>query len=79
LRATVEVFTQTGQTYAQFVNISKVDPRNPLPKEEIEEKFRIQAFDVLNAEDISRSIKMIQDFEKLDDISELMTILAGTN
>jgi len=77
--ARVEIITQTGETYSKFVNIPKGDPRNPLTKEEVEEKFSIQASDVLNAEDFSRSIKMIHDFEKLDDISELMTILAGTN
>jgi len=48
-----------------------------LTKEEVEEKFSTQASYVLNAEDISRSIKMINDFENLDNISELMTILAG--
>ncbi len=77
ISARVEVITHTGQTYNKFVNIPKGDPRNPLTKEEVEEKFRIQASYVLSEEDISRSIKMIHEFEKIDDISELMRILAG--
>jgi 2-methylcitrate dehydratase PrpD len=75
--ARVEVITQTGETYTKFVDIPKGDPRNPLSKAQIEEKFKTQASFVLNEEDILRSIEMINNFENLDNISELMTILCG--
>jgi 2-methylcitrate dehydratase PrpD len=73
--ARVEVITQTGETYTQFVDIPKGDPRNPLTKAQVEDKFKTQASYVLNEEDILKSIEMIYNFENLDNISELMTIL----
>jgi 2-methylcitrate dehydratase PrpD len=75
--ARVELSTYAGQSFTRFVDVPRGDPRNPLTQEEIEEKFRIQASGVVNEEDISRSIAMIREFEKLDDISGLMTLLAG--
>jgi 2-methylcitrate dehydratase PrpD len=75
--ARVEVITQTGETYTKFIDIPRGDPRNPLTREEVEEKFKTQASYVLNEEDIFKSIEIINNFEKLDNISELMVVLAG--
>lgn len=77
LSAKVEVITQKGERLCEFVRIPSGDPRNPLTMEEIEDKFRTQASYVLDEEDIFRAMKMISDFEKLDNISELMAILSG--
>ena len=60
-----------------FVGIPRGDPRNPLTDGEIEDKFRNQAEYVLGDDEIERVISTILDFEKLEDISELMSLLAG--
>ena len=78
ISARVELRTQTGHMYTEFVDIPRGDPRNPLTKEEVEEKFITQATSVLAREDIPKAIKMINNFEKLEDITGLMAILAGT-
>jgi 2-methylcitrate dehydratase PrpD len=77
LSARVEITTQAGEKHETFVGIPRGDPRNPLTDREIEGKFRNQAEYVLEGNEIERVIGSILDFEKLADVSELMSLLAG--
>jgi len=77
LTARVEVITQKGDSLVEFVEISFGDPRNPLSVKDVEDKFRTQASFVLDDDKINQAVKMILDFDKLANIDELMTILAG--
>ena len=73
----VEIVTINDDKLDKLVYIPSGDPRNPLTQEEIENKFRNQAADTLNEEDISRAINMHNHFDKLDNITDLTAILSG--
>ena len=73
----VEITTENGETFEKSVDIPTGDPRNPLSKEEIEEKFRNQALYSLKEEDVGKVIEKIYDLENIKDISDLTSLLAG--
>ncbi len=75
--ARVEIITGNGEFYSEFVKVPSGDPRNPLSEIDIEEKFREQASFVLDDNKTDEVLKMIKDFEKLDQVEELMRFLAG--
>jgi 2-methylcitrate dehydratase PrpD len=75
--ARVEITTKQNKKLVKFVDIPSGDPRNPVTEEDIEDKFRNQASYVLDNENISRAIEMIHDFDRLDNISDLMAIVTG--
>ncbi len=60
------------------MGIPKGDPLKPLPPQEIEEKFRRQASYSLKPDEIERAIEMIDNFENLGNVSDLMSSLAGS-
>jgi 2-methylcitrate dehydratase PrpD len=76
LSARVEITTERGK-FERFVDVPTGDPRNPLTRQEIEDKFRNQAAYVLEEVEIDRVIEKIYDFENLDRVSDLMSSLAG--
>ena len=75
--ALVEVITRSGERYREHVKTPSGDPRNPLTPEEIKDKFITQASYVLDPDSVSRAAGMIAEFEKLDNIDQLMVLLAG--
>jgi 2-methylcitrate dehydratase PrpD len=77
LAARVEIKTRRGGTLETFVDVPTGDPRNPLTVEEIEDKFRNQALYALDEEEVEDAMGMIADFENLDSVSGLMSLLAG--
>jgi len=77
LSARVEIFAENGERFETFVGIPTGDPRNPLTQQEIEGKFRNQAAYVLEEKEIERVIGKIYDLENIEDISDLMSFLAG--
>jgi 2-methylcitrate dehydratase PrpD len=77
LTARVEITTATGDILVESVEIPLGDPRNPLTRKAIEEKFENQASYVLDTASIHRAIELISDFENLETIDELMALLAG--
>jgi len=77
LSARVEIFAENGERFETFVGIPTGDPRNPLTQQEIEGKFRNQAAYVLEEKEIERVIGKIYDLENIEDISDLMSSLAG--
>ncbi|MGD2147182.1 MAG: MmgE/PrpD family protein [Anaerolineae bacterium] len=77
LAARVEITTRRGGKFETFVDVPTGDPRNPLTVEEIEDKFRNQALYSLDEEEVEDAMGMIADFENLDSVSGLMSLLAG--
>ncbi|MFO8191754.1 MAG: MmgE/PrpD family protein [Bacillota bacterium] len=77
LTARVEVFTNKGDFYSEYIDIPSGDPRNPLSYAEIEEKFKNQASYVLNQNTIEQVISMVNNLENMNSISGLMELLAG--
>jgi 2-methylcitrate dehydratase PrpD len=77
LSARVEITTQKGQKFETFVGVPTGDPRNPLTQQEIEDKFRNQAAYVLGEKEVEAVIAKIYDWENIEDISVLMSALAG--
>ena len=77
LSARVEIFTENGERFETFTGIPTGDPRNPLSDQEIESKFRNQAAYVLEEGEIDRVIEQIYDLENIEDVSDLMSSLAG--
>jgi len=51
----------------------------PLREEEIVSKYKQCAQSLLNEDNIERSIRLIRNFENLDNVKELMRILSGLN
>ena len=77
LSARVEVITLKGESLVEFVKNPLGDPPNPMTPQVIEDKFRNQASYVLDDAKINQAVKMISDFDNLENIGDLMTILAG--
>jgi 2-methylcitrate dehydratase PrpD len=76
-RTTIVNITATnGNTYSQEVKLGKGEPEVPLLKEELEGKFRNLASQALPNEKIEWAIEILNDLEKLDDLSKLVTYLA---
>jgi 2-methylcitrate dehydratase len=78
LSSRVEIVTENGEKLEKFVGIPKGDPLKPLPLQEIEEKFRRQASYSLEPDEIERAIEMIDNFENLGNVSDLMSSLTGS-
>ena len=79
LSSRVKIITEKGEMLERFVEIPKGDPLNPLTNQEIEDKFRNQASYSLKAGEIETAIQRIYDFENIDDVSDLMSRLAGSS
>jgi 2-methylcitrate dehydratase PrpD len=77
LSARVEITTTGGETFETYVEIPRGDPRNPLTGREIEDKFRNQALYSLEEDGVEKVIRTIYDFENLDSVADLMSLLAG--
>jgi 2-methylcitrate dehydratase PrpD len=77
LSARVEITTKGGETFETYVEIPRGDPRNPLTRGEIEDKFRNQALYSLEEDEVEEAMRTIYDFENLDSVSDLMSLLAG--
>jgi 2-methylcitrate dehydratase PrpD len=77
ISARVKITTQNGKEFEKFVGVPSGDPQNPLNIEEIEDKFRNQAMYSFKADEVEMIMKKIYEFETLEDISSLMSLLAG--
>lgn len=75
--ARVEIVTAKGERFSEFVKVPKGDPRNPLSGSDVEDKFREQASFVLGDKETDEVLQMINQFEQLDQITDLMALLAG--
>ncbi len=74
----VKVTLKNGQVFTKTVDKQKGHAENPLSDEEVQAKFRYCAGRVpLPKEKIERCIKLVQDLEKLSDITPLMDAVSG--
>lgn len=73
--ARVTVKTKSGKTYVGEIKYPKGDPENPATKEEVIEKFRFNAGQTVSADKVEKIIKLVDQFEELPDIYELLTCL----
>jgi len=64
-----------GTEYRHQVDVCKGHPKNPLTHDELLAKYRECADRVLSAEDVARSIDLIEKLEELDDARELIASL----
>ncbi len=78
ISARVEILKENGERFEKFVGIPKGDPLNPLTDREREEKFRHLASYSLKNHEIATVIERVYEFEKIDDVSEVMSTLSGS-
>ncbi len=74
--ADIEIRTKDGKTYRKRVDYPKGDPNNPMSDEEVQAKFRRLARPLMREEQIQGIIDTVNSLEKVDDISDLMQLLA---
>ena len=74
--ARVEVVTKKDKL-SEFVKIPTGDPRNPISVEGLKDKYRTQASYALDDNAVEQTLSMIEDFDNLKDITELMSLLSG--
>lgn len=70
-----EIETTQGAKYKCRVDYPKGHPHNPMSDEELEEKFRAMASELMDGKQIKDIITTVRRLEELDDISELMRAL----
>ncbi len=75
LKGEVVVKLQNGKVYARRVDIARGDPKNPLNREEMHNKYRDCVRLSLSAKDTNKSLDLISHLESINDIAELMDIL----
>ena len=71
----VTIKLKDGRTFSKRVDIVTGDPRKPLPISFILQKYRDNACRVLSYEHVERSINLLQNLEKAENIREPMDIL----
>jgi len=78
ISALVEIRMNNGEQYSKFVEYPKGHPQHPLTKEEIREKFRncvAYAPKPLPKENTEDLLKMVDNLECVEDISEIVKLL----
>ena len=70
----IEAKTKDGKTYTTKTEYPKGEPENPLSKEQILNKFRRLASGVIGPDRSERIISLIEELEKVDDISKIMSL-----
>ena len=73
--AIVNITTKDGNTFSQKIELGKGEPEVPLSEYELEGKFRDLASQALPNEKIDQAIEMLNDLDKLDDFSKIVTYL----
>lgn len=72
----VTVRLQNGREYTHEVLVPKGAPKNPFTEEELLNKYRECAKIVLKDEGIERCIELVWKLEKLEDVKEIIQIVA---
>jgi 2-methylcitrate dehydratase PrpD len=75
--ARVKVRTRDGRSFEKMLLDRRGSPELPLKPEEIEYKFRHVVSPCLSKSDTDRIVKLTGEFEKLDDLSELIGLIAA--
>jgi 2-methylcitrate dehydratase PrpD len=67
---------KNGTRYAHTARIAKGDPRNPMKRDEVLEKFRSNVKSILSQEPATKLIDAISRLETLDNIRVMAALLA---
>ena len=74
--ALVRVITKDGKSYERFVeNPRGFYPENPVSDEQLREKFRILATQVLTEKEAEQIIEIVDSLEELNDINQVTKLL----
>ena len=73
--ARVTVTMEDGTVYVGEVQYPKGDPEYPATKEEVVAKFRANASTTISEEKIDRVIELVDRFEELENLDELISLL----
>jgi 2-methylcitrate dehydratase PrpD len=71
----VTVTLKDGSTYTKTTDAIKGGPENPLSQEESHARYEVMVRGFLSLPQIERSIELIRNLERLDDVSELMGLV----
>ncbi len=71
----IRLKTKDGRLFERFVRYPAGEPENPLPEEEMEEKYRHLTIGVLGAERSGRLEELIRDLERLEQVDGLTELL----
>jgi 2-methylcitrate dehydratase PrpD len=73
----VKVIMKDGREFDEYTEIARGDPRNPLSKEELLDKYwtNIEFSRTISGENAEKVLKMIEDLENLDSVRELVNLL----
>ncbi|MFQ5682548.1 MAG: MmgE/PrpD family protein [Candidatus Binatia bacterium] len=74
----VNVRTVDGRSYSARVDVLRGDPEKPLSDSELLAKYRDCSQSLLDPADIQRSSEMVLDLDKVEDIREVMEIMAAS-
>ena len=72
--AGVFVKTRDNRKYEKHITTPKGDPRNPLKREELEEKFKGLASWVISENKVGMIIEKIRGLDRIEDINELIGV-----
>ncbi len=78
-RGGVEIRVKSGERYSERVDFPYGDPRNPISKEELIQKFRdcvLYSVKPIPKEKVDEVISMITNIEKVKDVSQIVQLLA---
>ena len=74
----VTIKMRDGKEYFRETPIIGGMPVSPMTEEQIEEKYRDCAAAALDVNGIEKSLSLLRELKKLDNIKELMNVVAGT-
>jgi 2-methylcitrate dehydratase PrpD len=74
--ASVEILLKNGRKLERKGTFAKGDPRKPMSKDQIINKFYQLAAPILGQEKADRSLALIEELETVDDITELTSVLS---
>ncbi len=72
----VELILRDGRALSRKAHFARGDPRKPMTRKEILDKFRQLANPIVGSEKADQAIEMIGDLETIDDLSELASQLS---
>ncbi len=76
--ARVKVFLKDGRILRKEIYELKGSPENPIGWNRLEKKFKENAGCILGEEETQRLLRLIEEADSLDSVSEIMDILNST-
>ena len=67
----VEIELKNGERYTGYCQYPKGDPENPFSEDELIEKFKKLCGDILTKDEIERTMGLVLNLEKVDDVTHI--------